>query len=143
MTCGVPQCCALGPALFLLYTADAITTARRHYIGVQSYADDTQHCLHSKAKLCVPSIPRLVSCIENINRWKSSNGSKLNSDKTDFILHGKHQQLAKINCKSIKISGCDIPISNRLICFGVLVDDEMTFAAHIRRLTGRCFYQLR
>ena len=28
-------------------------------------------------------------------------------------------------------------------CLGVLVDDEMTFAAHIRRLTGRCFCQLR
>ena len=28
-------------------------------------------------------------------------------------------------------------------CLGVVVDSELTFAAHIKRLAGRCFYQLR
>ena len=93
--------------------------------------------------MCVASIPKLVSCINNINRLMSSNRLKLNLDKTDFILLGTYQQLAKINCKSIKISGCYIPISNQATCLIVLVDDEMTFAARIRRLTSRCFYQLR
>ena len=93
--------------------------------------------------MCVASVPRLVSCIGNINRWMLSNRLKLNSDKTDCILHGTRQQLAKINCKSIKVNGCGIPISNQATCRGVLVDDDMTFAAHIRSLTGRCFYQLR
>ena len=72
----------------------------------------------------------------------SSSRLKMNSNKTDFNLLGTHQQLAKMNRKSIKINGCDIPTSNQATCLGVLVDDEMTFAAHIRRLTGRCFYQL-
>ena len=70
---------------------------------------------------------------------------KLNSNKTEFILLETRQQLAKINCISIKRGGCDIQISNQvtITCLGVLVDDEMTFAVHIRRLPDRCFYQLR
>ena len=71
--------------LFLFYTACVITLARCHDIGVQSYADDTQLYIHSEAKMCVASIPRLVSCIDNINRWMLSNRFKLNSDKTDII----------------------------------------------------------
>ena len=102
VTCGVPQCSVLGQVLFLFYTADVITIAHRHDIGVQSYSDDTQLYLHSKAKMCVISIPRLVSCISNINRWMSPNLLKLNSDKAEFILLGTRQQLAKINCNQNK-----------------------------------------
>ena len=91
VTCGVPQGSVLGPVLFLLYMADVITIARRHDIGVHSCADDTELYQHSVTRMCVASIPRLVSCIDNINRWMSSNQLKLNSDKIDFILLGTRQ----------------------------------------------------
>ena len=35
------------------------------------------------------------------------------------------------------------PVSTTVTCLGVLIDSEPTFAAHIKRLIGRCFYQLR
>ena len=34
-------------------------------------------------------------------------------------------------------------LSTTVTCLGVFIDSELTFAAHIKRLTGRCFYQLR
>ena len=34
-------------------------------------------------------------------------------------------------------------MSTTVTCLGVLIDSELMFAAHIRRLTGWCFYQLR
>ena len=48
-----------------------------------------------------------------------------------------------IICKSTHISGCDIPISIQITCLGFLFDVEMTFATHIRHLTGRSLYHLR
>ena len=124
----------LGAVLFLLYRTSVITFARRHDIGVHSYADDNQLYQHSAAKM--------------FRQYSKTGVLHWQYQQVDVVLPiedelGTRQQLAKINCKSIKINGCDIPISNQATCLGVLVDDEMTFAAHIRRLTGRCFYQLR
>ena len=34
-------------------------------------------------------------------------------------------------------------MSTTVTCLEVFIDSELIFAAHIRRLTGRCFYQLR
>ena len=121
VTCGVSQGGVLGPMVCLLYTAVVIIIAGRYDIGVHSYADDIQLYSHSEAKMCVASISRLVSCIENINRWMSSNRLKLNSGKTDFILLGTCQQLSKINCKSIKIKWLwhpDIPSGHLPWCPG-------------------------
>ena len=85
----------------------------------------------------------MVSCIGDINRWMTSNLLKLNTDKTDFILLGTRQQLGKTSLKEIDISGVRVPVSTTVMCLGVLIDSELMFAAHIRRLTGRCFHQFR
>ena len=51
--------------------------------------------------------------------------------------------LAKINCPTITLAGNVINNSADVTVLGVVLDPEMTFATHIRRLAGRCFYQLR
>ena len=61
----------------------------------------------------------------------------------DFILLGARQQIEKANFHSVQLSGIDIHLSTTVRCLGVLIDSELTFSAHIKRLTGRCFYQLR
>ena len=40
--CGFPQGFVLGPQLFTLYSAPVADIARRHNLGVQPYADDSQ-----------------------------------------------------------------------------------------------------
>ena len=67
---------------------------------------------------------------------------KLHTDKTDFILFGTRQQIEKANFHSVQLSGIDVHLSTTVTCLGVLIDSELTFSAHIKHLTGRCFYQL-
>ncbi len=44
---------------------------------------------------------------------------------------------------TVSLQGNQIAISDDVTCLGVVIDSEMTFAAHVRRLSSRCFYQLR
>jgi hypothetical protein len=141
--CGVPQGSVLGPILFLLYTAEVVAIAERHGLSAHSYADDTGLYFHAAASSCRAKLPNLIACIDNINHWMSSNRLKLNVDKTQFIWLGTPQQLAKINCSSLILDGVDISISEEVTFLGVVIDNKLTFADHIRKLVGRCFYQLR
>ena len=94
---------------------------------------------HDAALTCI----RVVSCIGDIDNWMASNRLKLNPDKTQFIMLQSRQQLARVNCESIRLGNVDIPFSPKVNCLGVILDAKLTMVQHIRGVTGRCFYQLR
>ena len=133
VTGGVPQGCVLGPILFLLDTADIGLIAEKHGINLHLYADNWELYVHCKAHEAAVTCSRFVSCIRDIDNWMASNRLKLNPDKTQFIILGSRQQLAKVNCDSIHLGNC----------LGVILDSELTMVQHIREITGRCFYYLR
>ena len=120
-----------------------IEIARRHGLGVHSYADDTQLYLHTPATSLAEQSANITTCINEINSWMTSNRLKLNTDKTQFLCAGTRQQLAKVTVNSVFLDGVNIELSEEVTLLGVVVDREVTFAAHIKRLAGRCFYQLR
>jgi len=72
----------------------------------------------------------------------SVNRLKLNKDKTQFIWLGARLQLSKVQCQKITMGGTDIQIFTEAMCLGVLLDSKLTFAPHVRRLSGKCFYHL-
>ena len=87
------------------YTAVVTAIAYRHSVGAHSYADDTQLHVHRKADDLESSIPHLVTYINEINCWISTDRVNLNTDKTQFILLGIRQQLVKVVRKSISLDG--------------------------------------
>jgi hypothetical protein len=140
VTCGVPQGSVLGPILFLMYTADVLEIARRHGVGAHSYADDTQLYLHTKAEDCAATLARLMSCIAELSNWMSSNRLKLNTDKTQFTCLGTRQQLAKVDSDALNVGGPAVDLLDNVTCLGVTIDQRVTFADHVRRIAGRCFF---
>jgi hypothetical protein len=68
-----------------------------------------------------------------------SNRLKLNTDKTQFTCFGTRQQLSKIDISSLP----GIELLPEVTLLGVKLDQQLTFAAHFRQMSGRCFYQLR
>ena len=72
----------------------------------------------------------------------SNNRLELNTDKTVFVLLGTRQQVEKANFPSVQLDRIAVHLSTTVTCLGVLIDRELTFSAHIKRFTGRCFHQL-
>lgn len=141
--CGVPQGSVLGPVLFILYAADVIAIAERNGFRVHSYADDTQLYFHDKAETCETRLPHFSKCINEIDKWMTSNRLKMNADKTDFIWLGTRQQLAKVQGRTVDLGAVQLPVSTEVTCLGVVFDSELTFSAHVKSLVSRCFYHLR
>jgi hypothetical protein len=73
----------------------------------------------------------------------SLNRLKLNAEKTEFIWLGTRQQLAKINRQPLDVGGASVTPVNVVRDLGVMVDDELTMAAHVNHVVRSCFYQLR
>ena len=111
---------------------------------MHSYADDTQLYVDTPANRIAEQSNKLTICITDIESWMCSNRLILNTEKTQFTVLGTRYQLAKITTTSVKLKANQIDISEEVIRLGVVLDQElMTFAAHVRRLSSRCFSQLR
>jgi len=143
VVCGVPQGSVLGPILFLLYCADIVNIAQRCSVSVHSYADDTQLYVHCKTIDCSTEAHRLVSCIEQLNSWMMSNRLKLNADKTQFLWCGSAQQRKNISVKELVLMDHRLAVSDSVTCLGILIDADLSFAPHVKRVSAKCFYHLR
>ena len=85
ISCGVPQGSVLGPILFILYISDVFSIINSFSILSHGYADDLQIYGHSPAESVSLLSASVVSCIDALNSWFSSNHLKLNPSKTEFI----------------------------------------------------------
>ena len=84
------------------------------------------------------------SVIEELEKWMSSNGLKLNANKTQFMWLVSRQQVteAHLRCQILTIDGVEIKFCTELVCLGVVFDPEITFTVRIRRRAEKCFYHL-
>ena len=49
-----------------------------------------------------------------------------------------------MQCQTLIFDDVEIEFCTELVCLGAVFDPEfLTFAVHIRRLAGKCFYHLR
>ena len=138
LTSGIPQGSVLGPILFTLYTYPLWDLCQGHELDFQLYADD-QHIYiifkpvkKGSQKDSTSHIEK--KCIEDVHSWMGVTMLKLNDDKTEFIIFGIYQQLAKVSELSIKSGSEPIPLIEHVRELGYQMDNYLMCTKYINKL---------
>ena len=78
---------------------------------MHTYADETQLYISfnadSRAEQSA-ALSAMQNCTADIRKWMLQDRLRLNDDKTEFIIIGKRQQLAKVNIDSMQVGESSI-----------------------------------
>src|SRR6218665_3821496 len=94
----------------------------------------------ANASLVIGEMGHVLGKLET---WMSSNRLGLNPGKTKFMWFGIRQQLAKLNLDDLANKFPSYTFSAAARDLGALLDQELTFAPRLHRLSRDCYYQLR
>ena len=135
LNCGVPQGSIIGPLLFLIYINDLPNCLN---VGSpRMYADDTN------VTFSAATIPDLESQINSdlkyIDRWLKANKLSLNVAKTEFMVISSRQKLQSLNdyTMNIHIDGVPINQSNQSKSLGLIIDENLSWKAHIHEISKK------
>ena len=85
---------------------------------------------------------RVKRCIEDIRDWMLNEKLKLNDDKTEFIIIGTSQQLAKESINTLHVGAATITPVSSARNLGSWFDSKLTMAIHILKTCNSAFYYL-
>ena len=145
LECGVPQGSCLGPLLFTIYASKLFDKIKRHLPSTHACADDTQLYL-SFSPNCTTSaddaVKSMERCVRDIKAWMITDKLKLNDGKTELMLIGTKQQLAKINVGGLCVGSTIISPASVTKNLGVWFDENMTMVSNINQMCKSSYFHL-
>ena len=145
LECSVPQGSCLGPLLFTIYVSKLFDIIRLHLPSAHAFADDTQLYMSFKPSDTLSefeAVAVLENCIRDVRAWMKEDMLWLNDGKTEFLLIGSRQQLAKVSIDSIKVGDADIAPVLSARNLGTWFDSHLEMSVHISKTCSSAFYYL-
>jgi hypothetical protein len=84
----------------------------------------------------------LEECISNIRSWILSNELMINDSKTEFMIVGTRQQLAKLTTDFITVGREKVERVAKVRNLGIIMDQHMTMDTHIGHICSSAFHGL-
>ena len=142
LSCGVLQRSCLGPVLFLLYVSQLFQIINKHLPSSHGYADDTQLYLSFSPDSPVvqdQAIQIISNCINEVPAWLVSRKLMFTDTKTEFLIIGTRQQLAKVSIDSISVGDADIKPAQNVRNLGSWFDKHMSMDVHVGKVCSKAF----
>ena len=86
------------------------------------------------------AIAAMESCVRVIRNWMHENRLLMNETKTEFLLIGTKQQLAKVNVDHVKVGNADIVPHSPVKNLGVWLDSNLSMVEHITKASSAAFF---
>ena len=142
---GVPQGSCLGPLLFTVYASALFDVVEKHLPTVHCYADDSQLYISFSPKAHsgqADAVASIEHCIQDIRQWMSQDKLLMNDAKTELLLIGTRQQLAKITIDGITVGHSVIAPQSPVWNLGVWLDSNLSMGDHITKTSSTALYYL-
>ena len=88
------------------------------------------------------ALKSITDCIRDVRSWMISDNLMLNDDKTEFLILGTRQQLAKVNIDNIKVGSANVSPVSTVRNLGSWFDSQLTMCSHISKLCSVAFHHL-
>ena len=88
------------------------------------------------------AVAAIEHCTHDIRKWMSQDKLLMNDAKTELLLIGTRQQLAKVRIDSITIGNSDIAPQSPVRNLGVWLDCNLSMGDHITKTSSVAFYYL-
>ena len=131
----VPQGSCAGPVFYLNY-ASTLETIIKGSNSIYGYADD--HVLTDSFTANVHDKQDENRCSENLENsmddiklWMDESRLKMNTSKTEFILFGSQQQLAKTTLASLNVAGDCIEGASSIKYLGAFLDNHLSMKKQV------------
>jgi hypothetical protein len=143
---GVPQGSCAGPVIFTLYIASLNRVIQKYPADLYGYADDHKIAFKIQAGNVqneVTVLRQLEECLKEIITWMANYKLKMNQSKTEVIVYGTRQQLAKLNIQTVNVGECNIKCVDHVRDLGVIMTNTLNFDQHIQKKCQTAHIQLR
>ena len=138
----MPQGSCLGPVVFTQYTSSILYLIHQHWIECHAYADDHQIYSSCSPDNCDAGRESMGHCLRYTRQWMQSMTLKMNDSKTEYIIFGTKQSLAKCHTTSITIGDSTIEASDHIRNLGAYFDKNMSMIKHVKIKCQAAYAQL-
>ena len=84
----------------------------------------------------------MENCISDIRAWMLHDKLMINDNKTEFLIIGTKQQLAKLSVDNLKIGSTNIVPSTSVRNLGAWFDSNLCMSTHITKACSTSFFHL-